>query len=268
MITSRQNPKVQRVRELLGRSRERQAAGAFVVEGVRLVEEAEASGARPQLVLYTENLSPRGQAVIRRFDAAKAELEEVSDGVMDSLSDTETSQGILAVFPLPANQLPDRADFLILADSIRDPGNLGTLLRTAAAAGAQAVIAGPGTADPFSPKVVRAAMGAHFHLPVVAASWDVLSAYLDASLRAALRVWITDAVEGEICWEADLASPLILVIGSEAEGVSDQARALASGSLRIPMPGGSESLNAASAGAILMFEVVRQRRLSGQLHIR
>ncbi|HEX9013177.1 MAG TPA: RNA methyltransferase, partial [Anaerolineaceae bacterium] len=165
MITSRQNPRIQQVRALMGRPRERQQAGAFVIEGVRLAEEAAASGWKPQIVLYSEGASSRGMEAVRRLAASGGDVEQVSTGVMESLTDTGTSQGVLAVFPLPHPDPPAQPDFLLLADEIRDPGNLGTLQRTAAAAGAQAVIVSPGTVDPFSPKVVRAAMGAHFRLP-------------------------------------------------------------------------------------------------------
>ncbi|HEY3345667.1 MAG TPA: RNA methyltransferase [Anaerolineaceae bacterium] len=261
MITSRQNPKVQQMKALLGRARERQQAGEFVVEGVRLVEEAAQSGWKAHLVLYTEQLSERGQQAIKGLQAAGAEIEQVAPAVMEAISDTETSQGVLAVFPLPGARLPEHLDFLVLADHLHDPGNLGTLLRTAAAAGVQAVIASPGTADPFSPKVLRAAMGAHFRVPVVEMEWDAIGAALKKSAAGypAPRVFLAEAEGGQTCWQADLRGPLALVIGSEADGVSAQARALAHASLRIPMPGKSESLNAAVAGAILMFEVVRQR---------
>jgi TrmH family RNA methyltransferase len=261
MITSRQNPKIQQVRTLLGRARERRQAGAFVVEGVRLVEEAVDAGWKAQVVFYTEGLSERGMDAVRHLGAGGTDIEQVAPAVMEALADTETSQGLLAVLPLPSYQPPPQPDFIVVADAIRDPGNLGTLLRTAAAAGAQAVIASPGTADPFSPKVVRAAMGAHFRLPVIELDWAAVQSYLQqpAAGGKPLQVYLAEAGAGETCWQADLRGPLALIIGSEAEGVSAEARAIAGTTLQIPMPGKSESLNAAVAGAILMFEVVRQR---------
>jgi TrmH family RNA methyltransferase len=260
MITSRHNPKIQTVRGLLRQPGERAQSGTFVVEGVRLAEEAAQAGWQPQQVFYTETLSPRGRAVLEVFSKSTVDLEQLSPSVMEYLSETETSQGLLAVFPLRALPLPKRMDFLLVLDTIRDPGNLGTLLRTAAAAGVQAVAAMPGTADPFSPKVVRAAMGAHFRLPILSLDWPGLQS-LGNSLPGGgnIKFYLAEASEGEVCWEADLRSPLALIVCNEAEGATAEARQVATTSVRIPMPGQFESLNAAIAGAILMFEVVRQR---------
>ncbi len=262
MITSRQNPKIQAIRALLGRARERQQSGTFVIEGVRLAEEAAASGWKVSEVFYSEQLSARGKEAVQKFGEIGAEIEQVSPEVMAALTDTETSQGVLAVLPLPSYRLPAQLDFIVIADCIRDPGNLGTIMRTAAAAGVQAVIAAPGSADPFAPKVLRAAMGAHFRLPVVEMDWPAIGAFIHKPAPGGkpLRVYTASAGTGTVCWQADLWEPLALVIGSEAEGVSAEARALAHTDLQIPMPGASESLNAAIAAAILIFEVVRQRK--------
>jgi TrmH family RNA methyltransferase len=152
--------------------------------------------------------------------------------------------------------IPEPLTFALIPDQVRDPGNLGTLLRTAAAAGVQAVLLPPGTVDAFAPKVVRAGMGAHFRLPVRSMTWDAIRSLCTESQ---LKVLVAD-MDGPDYWQSDLQQPLALVIGGEAEGPSAPALALAHGKISIPMPGGSESLNAAVAGAVLMFETVRQRR--------
>lgn len=254
MITSAQNPRLQRIRALLEKRKQRESEGAFVIEGVRLAEEALAAGWTPELVLYASRLSQRGSAVTEGFSQAGAEVLEVADHLIDSLSGTETSQGLLAVVPQRSMPLPEQRNFLVIADTLRDPGNLGTMLRTAAAAGAQGVLLSPATTDAFSPKVLRAGMGAHFRLPILAASWEEI-----ATLCAGLRVLIAEAEEGISLWQTDLRTPLALLISSEAEGASPQALALPHQTIRIPMPGRSESLNAAIAAGILLFEVVRQR---------
>lgn len=255
MITSSHNPRLKLVRALLGRARERRQAKAFVAEGIRLVEEALAAGWPFRFVLAGERLSERGEMLLARLQAQGVAVERVLNRLLDAVSDTETTQGILAVLDLPAPnvQLPT-CDFILIPDQIRDPGNLGTLLRTAAAAGVQAVLLPPETTDAFAPKVVRAGMGAHFRLPLLALSWDEIR-----ERTSGLRLLLAE-MNARPCWETDLRRPLALIIGSEAEGVSPAARALATESISIPMPGKMESLNAGVAGAILMFEVVRQRQ--------
>jgi TrmH family RNA methyltransferase len=257
MITSSHNPKIQQVRTLLGRKQAREEANSFVLEGVRLAEEALVAGYRPALVLYSGELSERGWAVLQGFSNAGADLEEVSPGLLDSLSATETSQGLLAVCPLLELPLPEQPDFVLIADQVRDPGNLGTLLRTAVAAGVQAVLLAPGTADPFAPKVLRAGMGAHFRIPLRNLSWEEIVQIC----KPRLRIYLAEASEGTPCWQLDLRRPVALVVGGEAEGATPEARRVVDGWVTIPMPGKSESLNAAIAASILMFEIVRQRSI-------
>jgi TrmH family RNA methyltransferase len=258
-ITSAHNPRIQRVRALLEQRKARAEERAFVVEGVRLVEEALAAGLLPELVLYSASLSERGLRVVEGFRAQGAESLEIAPHVMESLAGTETPQGLLAVFPALHHRLPAQLDFVLIADTLRDPGNLGTLLRSAAAAGAQAALLSPGTTDAFAPKVLRAGMGAHFRLPVLHLEWEEIRA-LCKNRPAPLTVFLSEAAEGAACWDLDLRQPLALVIGSEAEGSTARALALADQPITIPMPGRSESLNAAAAASILLFEIVRQRR--------
>jgi len=258
MITSNQNPKVKRVRELLAKRSERDATAAFVVEGVRLVEEALASLWPVELVLYSGHLSPRGQKILTSLANSGADIEEIASHVMDGLTDTETSQGILAVIRRREIALPAEGDFFVIADAIRDPGNLGTLIRTCAAAGVDGLILTPGSVDPFAPKVIRAGMGAQFRLPIHTADWDAISTILHSRPQP-VRILLSDVENGRPAWQTDLRSPVALVIGSEAEGVSAAARQAADDLIHIPMPGRSESLNAAIAAGILIFEVVRQR---------
>jgi len=256
MITSAQNAKVKLARALLGRAKERREANAFVAEGVRLVEEAEKRDWRFETVLYDESLSERGRSLVERLTSRGVETLMVSSDVMKSLSDTEWPQGILAI--LQSSQLPilNSPNFILIPDQIRDPGNLGTLLRSASAAGVDAVLLPPETTDAFAPKVVRAGMGAHFNLSIHEMSWDEIAQFTKNSIA---QVFLAD-MNGQPCWDADLSNPLALIIGGEAEGASEAARKLAAQSISVPMAGQAESLNAATAGAVLMFEVLRQRR--------
>src|SRR5512146_3339649 len=229
MITSSHNAKIQQVRALLGRRQARAEARAFVIEGVRLVEEAQAAGCRASLVLYSSELSARGQAVLAGLLERGGDGEEVSPGVLDSLSATETSQGLLAVFPEVELAWPERPDFGLVIDQVRDPGNLGTLLRSAAAAGVQAAALAPGTVDAFAPKVLRAGMGAHFRLPLRSLSW----AEIQHAWQPRLALYLAEASGGTPCWELDLRRPVALVVGGEAEGASREARAAVDGMVTI-----------------------------------
>jgi RNA methyltransferase, TrmH family len=257
MITSIHNPKIQWVRKLQSRSRQRRLEQAFVIEGVRLVEEALHAGWPASLVLFESSLDERGQKVVQDFAARGASVEEVSPEVLQAASDTETSQGLLAVLPVRTLPLPERMDFIFIPDGVKDPGNLGSMLRTAASAGIDAVLLPEGVVDVYAPKVLRAGMGAHFRIPVHNLPWLEIRDILE---RNKLRVYLADAGVGVPYTRADFLPPLALVIGGEAEGASPFAAELATERVHIPMPGGMESLNAAIAAALLLFEVVRQRQ--------
>jgi len=258
VITSSQNPKLKLARALMGRSKERREANAFVVEGVRLIEEAITAGWKFQFALYSDGLSERGQDLVRILIAHRIDTEEVSGDLLQKVSETETPQGLLAVLEFTELPISENPDFILIPDQIRDPGNLGTLLRTAAATGVQAVFLPPDTTDAFAPKVVRAGMGAHFRLPIHSLHWEKIRE-LTVGKHPLMYMYLAD-MDGTQCWEADLRKPLALIIGSEAEGASDEAHRLGVEKICIPMTGKVESLNAGVAGSVLMFEVMRQRR--------
>lgn len=256
MITSIHNPKVQQVRALLSRPKARRENNAFVVEGVRLVEETLHSGWKTSQVLYSAGLSQRGVSLVDTFRLSGAPVEEVAPHVMETISGTENAQGILAIVQINRLPLPADMSFALVLESVRDPGNLGTILRTAYAAGVQAVFLTPGSVDPYSPKVVRSSMGAVFHLPLVELTWPEIGEHLE---KAGLLVVVAAAREGVVYSQANLRDPIAIVLGGEAEGASPAARQMAGITVYIPMPGGSESLNVSATAAILLFEVLRQR---------
>ena len=182
--------------------------------------------------------------------------------LFDRLSDVQTPQGILAVFPFPKPEsVPGDAPSLVLIlDRLRDPGNLGTLLRAAAGAGVSAVYFTPETVDPWNPKAVRAGMGAHFRVPIA-----VLDAESMADLRTRLPRRVVASAESDRPYDAvDWTEPAALVIGGEAEGVGPELRAWGVEDVGIPLAHDVESLNAAVAGAVILFEAARQRRNSTQ----
>ena len=258
-ITSTKNQHVQHIRELLAKKNSREESGDFVVEGVRLSEEALKTGVVPKLVFFSQSCSSRGMELVQQAQCAGSKIYSIPSHIMDALSGTETTQGILMVVQNPCLPLPECLNFIVIIDQLRDPGNLGTILRSAVAAGAQAVFCTPGNVDAWSPKVVRSAMGAHFHVPVISTSWPKIQ-NICKTQKTSLKILLAESGEGISLWEADLKQPIALVIGGEAEGASAAVKAEADILLNIPMPGGFESLNAGAAASIILFEVVRQRR--------
>ncbi len=255
VTTSTANERVRYARSL-HRERVRSREKRFVIEGTRAVREALQAGVRPVLAFYTPRLraAPGGAELLARLEQTAAGLVEVTPEVMASMAETVTPQGLLAVVPVPDLPWPAHG-LVVVLDSLRDPGNVGTILRTAWAAGAAGVASTTGTADLYAAKVVRSAMGAHFCLP--------LRSGLDAAALAALldgRRTILAHQDGTPYWQLDWRGDVALVVGGEARG-AQVAGALATARAAIPMAAGAESLNAAIAAAVLLFEAARQRGL-------
>lgn len=249
MITSTANARVRLARALQTQAKARHRENRVALEGLRLVRDAVASGHRPDFLLYTP-----GSAEIDAFvRASRPEALAVSAEVMRYVSDTQQPQGILGVFPTPTASLPARPARALLLDALRDPGNLGTILRTAAAAGVDAVLLAPGCVDPFNPKVLRAGMGAHFRVPLAERTWPEIETFC-----APLTVYLADAHADLRHDQADWSRPWALVVGGEAEGAGSEAARLAQARVAIPMAGATESLNAAVAAGVILFEARRQ----------
>jgi TrmH family RNA methyltransferase len=260
MITSVSNERIKAAARL-SRRRSRQATGVILVEGMRLVRDAWQAGVQPQVLFTAPTLLAGNQHatdLVDEIESAGVEIAACSEAVFAKLTGTVTPQGVAAVVAMPDLDMPQSADLFLLLDGIRDPGNAGTLIRSAEAAGVQAVLFCPGTVDPFNDKVVRAGMGAHFRLPVRAChSWI----HVQELLGADKHLYLADA-SGTRSYDAvDWTQPVALIVGGEANGASEQARAAAI-AVNIPMLGSAESLNAGMAGSVILFEVARQRRIS------
>ena len=254
MITSTSNQRVQWVRTLQSKRRARKREGLFIIEGTRLANEAVSSRSHPKLVLYTDAVKQSDPRLLDELINLGAEAEEVSQRVMKACSDTESPQGLLAVLPIPSSTPPDNLSLALVADRISDPGNLGTILRTAQAVGVEAIFLNPGTVDPFNPKVVRGAMGAHFHIPIIQEQTSEIEKHL-----LGMDVWVAEVGLGPPYYDVDWGKPSAIVIGSEAHGPSDKLRSIAKGSTHIPMQDSTESLNASVAAAVILFEIARMR---------
>jgi TrmH family RNA methyltransferase len=235
-----------------------------VVEGVRLIEEMIEAGQKPALFFCTEDSSgnPRARALVELLVSSGSEVVTVSEEVLRFLSDTETPQGVLAVAAFPEVEVAVRGLSLIV-DGVRDPGNLGTILRTAQAAGVGRVVTLRGTVDVFSPKVVRGAMGAHFRLPI---SWDRSWEEVERMVGQS-QVLLADPTGGVPYFQVDWTLPTALIVGSEAHGAGRKGRQLATTKVTVPMEGNVESLNVGVAASVMLFEAARQRREAGvELH--
>ncbi|HUV74666.1 MAG TPA: RNA methyltransferase [Anaerolineae bacterium] len=227
-----------------------------MVEGVRLIEEMIQAGREPAFFFYTGDgsESTRAGALVEALTSSRAEVLAVSEDVMRFMADTKTPQGVLAVagFPEVAYTAPS---FSLVLDGVRDPGNLGTILRTSEAAGVEQVVTLRGTVDVFSPKVVRGAMGAHFCLHML---WDGSWEEVERSLEGK-QALLSDPRAGTPYYQVDWTVPTVLMVGGEAHGAGRKARGLATQRVAIPMKGRVESLNVAVATGVMLFEAARQR---------
>lgn len=254
VITSLQNDKVKLVKGLQTRPRTRRKEHKIVLEGIRLVRDAVEQGQRPHFVFYEDNA--QDYDLIALMQEKQFTLIPVNAEVMTHVSDTQQPAGILGVFPMPTPPLPRTPTRVLILDRVSDPGNMGTLLRTAAAAGVDVVVLSPGCADPYNPKTLRGGMGAHFRIPVVGAEWPEIVGYCES-----VNVYVA-AGDGDTPYYApDWTSPSALIIGSEAHGVGTEADALATKRIYIPMAAQTESLNAAMAAGVILFEAARQRQV-------
>jgi TrmH family RNA methyltransferase len=238
---------VKRLRRLARRRADRDAEHAFVVEGPKLVEQALDDG-------WVESTFAE-PALASHYQGALV----VADGVLDQVLDTVTAQGVAAIARQRTTEVQDvelEGPLVVLA-GVSDPGNAGTLLRTAEAVGASAVLFCDGAVDPFSPKCVRASAGSIFRVPVVSGGGSVQTLE-QLGARGVRRVG-TSAHLGQPYHRADLTGPLALVLGNEAHGFSDDVAAHLDALVHIPMSGRIESLNVAMAGSVVLFEAARQR---------
>lgn len=254
VIASPANPGIKTIRSLQ-RRKIRQQERAFVVEGVRAVNDVLAAGIVPGALYLRADMDERQ---LERLPEGVA-VRRVAAGLFDELSDTAHPQGVLAVVPMLEDRaLPDTsiAPIVMILDRVRDPGNLGTLLRSAAGAGMDHVVIAPECVDPYHPRAVRAAMGAHYRVPFSHRSWDELDRYLVNFDLVALADADGDAEYDMVDW----ASTAAMIVGGEAFGPSTRARDAAASRVCIPLANGVESLNAAVAGSLLAFEAARQRR--------
>lgn len=252
VISSARNQRVRYLKSLQTKPRFRRGERKLILEGDRLIADALSSRGKPDIALYRPGRAD--YEVIAALQERDCALLPVSEAVLRHLSDTQQAPGIVAAFQIPRPHLPRQPARVIILDAIREPGNLGAILRTAEAAGVELAILAPECVDPYNSKALRAGMGAHFRLPIVESNWKEISAFCRD-----LKVYAAMADAKTPYSAANWRDRWALIIGGEARGIGAGALCLARERVSIPMQGGAESLNVAGAAAVILFEAQRQR---------
>lgn len=252
MITAKDNEKIKTLKKLIGKKSVRDEMGLFVLEGERAVRDALSLGAEIESLFLREGTTLSFEGDMNIYEVAKS--------LFDSVADTMTPQGVIAVAKMKSCTLSDiRPGAVIFCENLSDPGNLGTVIRTAAAVGAGGVILSEGCVDLYNPKVVRATMSSLFLVPVIKGA-KVKETFGELK-GMGYRIFGTALAEDSLdLYEETLPERSVLVIGNEGNGMSDEALSLCDRRVIIPMPGGAESLNASVAASLLLYEHYRQNR--------
>lgn len=270
MITSANNQQLKAVSALLKKSKERKEKKSFVVEGPRMVVEAPAESLKAVYVSENFEKNPENQVLIKDLEAkckvSGAVFEVVADAVFKNISDTQTPQGIMAAVAMPEYTLEqllngDKTHLLIL-ESIQDPGNLGTMIRTGEGAGITGVIMNKTTVDLFNPKTIRSTMGSIYRIPYYVT--EDLSQTLNQLKEKGISLYAAHLKGKHYYTEEDYTKACGFLIGNEGNGLSDDIANQSDSYIKIPMEGQVESLNAAISATLLMYEANRQRRISGK----
>jgi len=264
MITSSQNKVIKEVKTL-SKKRDRSKKGLFVAEGLRFVQSALEVGADIDFILYSESIfrTDEGLSFVKHLEAeGQYKILEVEEKIMSELSDTQSPQGILAVVKQPKwewkNVIKENG-FVLILDRLQDPGNLGTIIRTADAAGVDGIVTLKGSVDVFNPKVLRSTMGSIFELPILEGlEWDLVESELKEQGYTVLGTALEDdSVEYNTL---NYNKSTAMIIGNEANGIESDILSAVDHKIIIPIVGSAESLNAGVAAAVVMYEVLRQRR--------
>lgn len=252
-ISSRDNPLFKQLKKLSSAARERRKLGQTLLDGAHLLQSYRATGAVPKLLIVSEQGKGNAEIITLLADVAESAVVILPDAMFTELSPVDAPSGILALIDIPAPTLSLAPDFCLLVEDVQDPGNLGSILRSAAAAGVSAAYLSENCADVWSPKVLRGGMGAHFAL-TIAEKEDLLQIVHDFDGISVA----TSLSASKSLYQLDLTGRVAMLVGNEGAGLSMELLSVASEKVRIPMPGGAESLNVAAATAICLFERVRQ----------
>lgn len=254
-ITSTQNPLIKQIQLMQTKKSARKKENSFVIEGIKSVNEIPEQCEIKYLIM-SEHIDQESITVTGKDQIV------VPEDVYKHISDTKTPQGAMAIAEMTHRELdtivPKENGFYMILENVQDPGNLGTIIRTAYGFGVDAIFMTKGSVDLYNPKTIRSTMGAVFHIPIV---MDYsIEEYVEWMSKNNIRLFATDLEGSKPLAECQFTESVAIVIGNEANGISDTLRACATNKVRIPMPGGLESLNASIAASICMYEVMRQRQ--------
>ncbi|MFA5576265.1 MAG: RNA methyltransferase [Tissierellaceae bacterium] len=261
VISSIKNPLIKNIRSL-HRRRERFKNKAFIIEGIKVVAEALEQGYPIRNIIYTDQLLAvkDGEELFKKIQDLPNTIY-VADKVFKEISDTENPQGLLAIAEMKNLKIEEikmgGLPFLIYLNRLQDPGNMGTIIRTADAFKADGIIIGQGSVDPYNPKVVRATMGSIFRLPIIYEPQDYED--LEHLKARGLHIYSSSLEGSRPIYHIDFQRGFVLVIGNESNGIDEKIAAMSHSLIKVPMPGGAESLNAGIAASIIMYEAMKQR---------
>lgn len=239
-----------KLKERKGRNKEQK----YIIEGFRLIHEAFKAGCKiDSLVVNIDGEKKINQYLEEYIDGVKVYLME--DTLFNQLTSTENPQGIIAIVSMEDKRENLSGEFYLLCDKVQDPGNLGTIIRTAHAAGVTGIILTKGTVDIYNDKVIRSTMGSIFYTPII---HDNDLSFLRGLKEDGFSLVATSLKESKDFFMEDLSGKIILSVGNEGNGISDEIFEMANKKVKIPMPGGAESLNVAVATSVILFERVRQ----------
>ncbi|MBE6053040.1 MAG: RNA methyltransferase [Clostridium sartagoforme] len=254
-IESKDNNFFKHIKKLKER-RHRDKEGLFILEGFRLIEEAIKANMEIDSVIISKGYEERFQEFLISYNLLKRKTNILANNLFNEISSTENSQGIIAIVKKEHYEKSLNGDFYLICDKVQDPGNLGTIIRTAHAAGANGIILTKGTVDIYNDKTIRSTMGSIFYIPVI---YDDENYSIIRSLKEeGFSLVATSLKESKNFFEENLKGKIILAVGNEGNGISNELFELADKKVKIPMPGGAESLNVSIATSIILFEKVRQ----------
>lgn len=225
----------------------------YIIEGLRFVDEALKSGVSIDSIIFTENFKEKNDEFFSKI-SANVKLIQMNESLLKQLCSTENPQGVLAVVNMQNKELKD-GELVILVDKVQDPGNMGTIIRTAHAAGASGIVVIKGTVDIYNDKTLRSTMGSIFYIPVVE---DDSLEYIKSLKEDGYRLVVSSLQGKNNFFEEDLQGKVIIAVGNEGNGISDEVYEISDVKVKIPMPGNAESLNVAVATSIMIYEKIRQ----------